>query len=180
MSQLAQLPKDKLRREVGPRCPFEAGSVYIVHLLALVFPRLDIRLVWVDPYPLVPAAADAKETYRLSYTPRSIPIKPPKARPLVFSLILAYTCQVLHGIPLRTNSFRVFCRGREAFHVLDGSDVASANVQDSGNAFGPIAVATGTLRRRYACCGGCRVGGRVWAAKRHVSTAYDEACTHNK
>jgi len=129
VSQLAQLPKDKLCRKVEPRCSFEASSVYIVHLLALAFPHAHIHLVWIDPYPLVPAAADSKETCRPSYTPRSIPIKPPKARPLVFSLILAYTCQVSHEIPLQTNFFRVFCRGRAVSCGLDGSDVASANVQ---------------------------------------------------
>jgi len=37
MSQLTQLPIDGLRREVGPCCSFEPGSVYLVHLLALVF-----------------------------------------------------------------------------------------------------------------------------------------------
>jgi len=58
--------------------------------------------------------------------PRSIPVKPPKARPLVFSLILANTRQ---EIPLRTKFFRVFRRGRAVSHGLDGSDVASANVQ---------------------------------------------------
>jgi hypothetical protein len=36
MSQLTQLPIDGLRRELGPCCSFELGSVYLVHLLALV------------------------------------------------------------------------------------------------------------------------------------------------
>ena len=58
VSQLTQLPINKLRREVGPRCSFEVGSVYIVHLLAPVFTRADIRLVAMDPYPPVPTPAD--------------------------------------------------------------------------------------------------------------------------
>ena len=74
-----------------------------------------------------------------------------------------------------------------AFRRLDGPDVAVANVQDSGDAFRPIAVAIGTL-------GGCGIGAHigvvfvweegVWAAKRHVSPhvspAYEETCAHKK
>ena len=58
--------------------------------------------------------------------------------------------------------------------------MATANVQDGGDAFRAIAVPTGTVRRRCACWGGFRMGGRVWAAKRHFSPAYEEAWTHNK
>lgn len=145
VSQLTQLP---ITREVGRRCSFEAGSVHIVHFLALVFPRADNPLVLMNPYPPVPTPASEK-TCRPSYTPRSIPVQPSKARPLVFSLIPAYTRQVSYKIHVQTQrlrppSFRVFRRGRAASRGLYGSDVATANAQDGGDA-----VVIGTVWRRY-------------------------------
>ena len=50
----------------------------------------------------------------------------------------------------------------------------------AAGAFGPIVVAMAMGRRRCACWDGFRVGGRVWAAKRHLSPAYEGACNRNK
>ena len=125
--KLTRLPidTDRPRREVAQCCSFEAGSVY---LLALVFPCADICLVSMDRNPPVPTPADSEETCRRSYTPRLIPVGPPKAQPLVFSLILVYMRQ---GMTRKLPTYKLKCPG-------------------------------------------------VWAAKRYVSPAYEESCTHHK
>lgn len=68
MSQLTQLPIERLRRHVGRPCSFEAGYVYLIHLLALVFPYVNVNLVSIDRNPPVPTLTYSKETYRPSYT----------------------------------------------------------------------------------------------------------------
>jgi hypothetical protein len=181
VSQLTQLPKDKLRCEVDPRCCFEADSVHIVHLLVLVIPRPDIHLLWMDPYP--PVRTRSRRHRRNLQAIVHAKINTHRAtKGSTVGILLdpgVYAPSITRN-PLRTNSFRVFGRGKAASRGLDDSDVASANVQDGGNPFGPNTVAISTVRRRCACWGGCCVRGGVWAAKRHVSPAYDEACTHKK
>jgi hypothetical protein len=80
-------------------------------------------------------------------------------------------------------SIRVFSKGTAGSRGFDASNVIRTNthtckliesMQDGGDAYGPAP------RRWGACRGDCCEGEWVWAAKRHVSPAFESACTGKK